>query len=128
MILVLMLMACSGAPTSGPSSSAPTPSDAAPAEVDVAWLAANRASVLVLVDVRTPAEFAGGHVPGAVNMPLSDLETRMDELDPSTDVHVICQSGGRSSRAAEMLRARGFTAVNVAGGTGAWTAAGHPTE
>lgn len=84
----------------------------------------------MVVDVRTPEEYAGGHVPGAVNLPLDALGARMDELGAHRDgeVYLICQSGRRSARAAELLSAAGYTAVNVEGGTAAWRAAGHPVE
>ena len=86
---------------------------------------------LVLVDVRTPAEYAGGHVPGAANIPLSDLDPTAPPFtthDRDQEIYVICQSGRRSAAAADQLAAAGFKAVNVEGGTGAWQAAGHPVE
>ncbi|MFZ5482144.1 MAG: rhodanese-like domain-containing protein [Myxococcota bacterium] len=102
------------------------------ADVDVAALKADLAAqkVAVLLDVRTPEEFAGGHVPGARNVPVQDLERRVAELEPfrGKAVYVICQSGGRSVKASELLAARGFSAVNVKGGTAAWVAAGNPIE
>ena len=69
-------------------------------EVDVFALAAalEAGTVPVLVDVRTPAEYANGHVPLAINIPVDELPGRMDELSAYRDVslYVICQSGGRS--------------------------------
>lgn len=101
-------------------------------DIDVDTLAAalEAGEVDVLVDVRTAGEFAAGHVPGAVNIPVSEIEARLDELAAykEGEVHLICQSGGRSSRAAAALAAHGFDAVNVDGGTGAWTASGRATE
>lgn len=85
--------------------------------------------VSVLVDVRTPAEFASGHVPGAVNIPLDAVgqTTELDGLE-SQEIYLICQSGGRSSRAQQLLSAKSFTTINVRGGTAAWRAAGFPVE
>ena len=84
---------------------------------------------MLLVDVRTPAEYAGGHVPGARNVPLDELEGRIAELGSGeSEVYVICQSGGRSARASATLAQRGLRPVNIAGGTGAWSAAGYATE
>jgi len=84
---------------------------------------------VVLVDVREPEEYAAGHVPGAVNLPQSELASRLDELRPATGVVVICQSGMRSTRAAQFLVQRGFRDVTVAaGGTSAWMRAGLPVE
>lgn len=81
-----------------------------------------------VVDVREPDEYAGAHVPGAVNIPLGDLQSRISEIPTQGNVYVICQSGGRSSRAIEMLAGQGRSAVNVDGGTTAWIQAGLQTE
>lgn len=72
----------------------------------------------VLVDVRSPGEFAGGHVRGALNIPVGELERRVDEIQ-SDRVVVYCQSGIRSARAARALEARGKTVVDI-GGIGNW--------
>ncbi|WP_040166348.1 rhodanese-like domain-containing protein [Microbacterium gorillae] len=82
---------------------------------------------LPLIDVREVDEFAAGHVPGAVNIPMSEITGRMDEL-PAEPFDVICQAGGRSARVAEYLEAQGHDATNVDGGTGAWIAMGKPVE
>ncbi|HET6501420.1 MAG TPA: rhodanese-like domain-containing protein [Amycolatopsis sp.] len=79
-----------------------------------------------IVDVREPAEFAAGHVPGAVSVPLSVLHDRLSEMDASGVLYVICKSGRRSLRAAAMLIDAGHKAVSVAGGTDAWSRSGHP--
>ncbi len=80
-----------------------------------------------LIDVREEDEFAAGHVPGAVNLPMSKLGDLLDQL-PAEPFDVICQAGGRSARVVEALEARGYEATNVEGGTGEWIAAGYPTE
>lgn len=80
-----------------------------------------------LVDVRETDEFAAGHVPGAINLPMSSLGEHLDEL-PDGAFDVICQAGGRSARVVEALEARGYDATNVEGGTGAWIDAGYPVE
>ena len=82
----------------------------------------------VVIDVREADEYAGGHVPGARNLPLSQLEDRLGDVPVGAPVHVICQSGGRSARATAVLTARGVDAVDVAGGTSAWIAAGNPVD
>ncbi len=82
----------------------------------------------VLVDVREPGEYAAGHVPGAVLIPMGELATRMGEIDKATPVFVICASGNRSCAMTDLLRAAGFDAVSVAGGTGAWVRSGRPVE
>ncbi len=73
------------------------------------------------VDVRTPAEYKGGHVKGFKNIPLNDLPKKMETLDPEKETFVICQSGMRSARAASLLKKKGFYhVVNVKGGMSAW--------
>ncbi len=83
-------------------------------------------SDLVLVDVRQPAELRAGRVPDAVNIPLTQLPGRLDELDSGRPVAFLCHSGLRSSRATRIAIKAGFDAVNVRGGVRAWTAAGLP--
>ncbi len=85
---------------------------------------------LVLLDVREPDEWAAGHAPEAVHVPLGELPSRTGELADLPDdrpVHVICRSGGRSARATAWLNAAGVVdAVNVEGGMKAWQAQGRP--
>jgi rhodanese-related sulfurtransferase len=83
-----------------------------------------------LVDVRTPAEFARGHLPGAVNVPVTSLAARLEslELDRSRPVVAICLTAHRSIPAVRLLRQRGFDAVQLAGGMLAWRAAKLPEE
>ncbi|MCE7481853.1 MULTISPECIES: rhodanese-like domain-containing protein [Microbacterium] len=91
--------------------------------ISVAELAARTGTPLI--DVRERDEFAGGHVPGAVNIPMSELGSRLEEL-PAEAFDVICQVGGRSARVVQALEAQGHDATNVDGGTGEWIASGHP--
>jgi hydroxyacylglutathione hydrolase len=78
---------------------------------------------LVLVDVRNPAEVAGGAIPGAVNVPLPALAARAGDLDPSRPTVVYCAGGFRSSIAASFLGAEGFADVSdLMGGYGGWSA------
>ena len=84
---------------------------------------------LQFVDVRRPAEHAGGHAVRTLNISLSDLSKEIDRLDPDAPTYVICQSGYRSSLGASILENAGFKKVhNVAGGTQAWISAGFDTE
>ena len=78
----------------------------------------------VTVDVRERAEYAQGHVPGAVSVPMGQLPSRLGELAPGARVHVICASGNRSLAMTDLLVAHGIDAVSVAGGTHAWIASG----
>lgn len=68
-----------------------------------------------LVDVRGPGEFAAGHAPGSVNIPLQEIAERASELDPGRPVIVCCASGTRSAMAAHRLRRQGFSRVLNAG-------------
>jgi rhodanese-related sulfurtransferase len=68
-----------------------------------------------VVDVRGPGEFAAGHAPGSVNIPLHELDQRQKELDPSRWVIVCCASGTRSAMARRRLRSQGFDRVLNAG-------------
>lgn len=65
-----------------------------------------------IVDVRTPAEFSGGHIDGAINVPLSDLGLKLKKLGKkSKPLLVYCRSGNRSGQAVTFLRGEGFTRV-----------------
>jgi rhodanese-related sulfurtransferase len=94
-------------------------------EIEVAALAARIAEGALVVDVREPHEYAAGHVPGAVPMPLATVPDNLDRFRSDGPTYVICQSGGRSMRACEFAAGEGYDVVNVAGGTGAWIAAGN---
>lgn len=74
----------------------------------------------LLVDVRTRAEFAAGHLEGARNMPLSELPRRLDELGAEQVVVVYCRSGARSARATRLLRARRTAPVYDLGSFARW--------
>ena len=81
------------------------------------------------IDVRTTEEYAGGHAPKAMNLPLDALEKDLAKLDKDQPVYVICQTGRRSQNGAEILQKAGFTRIyNVNGGTSDWTSADFPTE
>lgn len=91
--------------------------------------AANPSDVTIL-DVRQPAEYVSGHIPGAVFIPIGELQARLDELNPDRKVVTYCRSGNRSRSAAEILLSSGFKNVfNMEGGILAWrgiTAIGSP--
>ena len=80
----------------------------------------------VIVDVRTPAEFAAGHLPNARNIPLAELGQRAAELPKGKPVLVCCATGARSGRAAASLGKDGREVFNLAGGLQAWREAGLP--
>ena len=80
----------------------------------------------VLLDVREDDEWAAGHAPHAIHIPLGELAERIGEVPQDGDVYVVCRMGGRSARATAHLNQSGWDAVNVAGGMQAWHGAGLP--
>lgn len=83
-----------------------------------------------LVDVRTPAEFATGHLEGAINIDIysPDFEKRLAALDKNVPLYLYCRSGGRSGQALAKAKSLGFKkAVHMAGGITAWQGAGKKT-
>jgi sulfur-carrier protein adenylyltransferase/sulfurtransferase len=92
--------------------------DITPAELKRAL---DRGAPLVLLDVREPQEYERGCLPGARLVPLGELARRLGEIGRDRPVVVYCRSGGRSARAAKILREAGFADVkNLAGGILAW--------
>jgi rhodanese-related sulfurtransferase len=82
-----------------------------------------------VVDVRTPGEYAGGHVPGAINIPHMSIIGRKAELASDKEHVFICAVGSRSALACEFAAAAGFKDLfNVEGGTDAWIKAGYAVE
>lgn len=95
---------------------------------DLAELLASHPELRV-IDVRTPGEFASGHIVGSYNVPLPDLAEHRTELtDAATGpVVLVCQSGRRAETAEQQLRSAGLHNVHVlAGGVNDWKASGHP--
>ncbi len=68
-----------------------------------------------IIDVREPGEYARGHIDGVINLPMSELRNRLNELDKSKPVYVHCQTGQRSYNMTLMLMEHGFEALNIAG-------------
>ncbi len=96
-------------------------------EIDVEALAEQVDAGALVIDVREPDEYANGHVPGAVSIPLATVPEHLDAFRVDEPVYVICQSGGRSRRAVEFVAQYGIDATNVDGGTGAWIASRRET-
>ena len=71
---------------------------------------------VTLLDTRTPREYSHGHVEGFINIPVDELRERIDELDKTKPIYVICQSGLRSYIATRILKGNGFDCYNFAGG------------
>ena len=83
----------------------------------------------VVLDVRTPDEYAGGHLAGALNLDVNaaDFAARVAQLDKTATYAVYCRSGSRSATALGIMKKAGITeAYHLGGGIGAWTSAGRP--
>lgn len=129
-LAVIGLSACSSSDagvsaTEGPVATAPP---AAGTELDAAgFAAALKAPETVILDVRTPEEFAGGHIPGAVNIDVQSpaFASQVAALDPHVPYAVYCRSGNRSQVALDLMAQVGITdAYHLGGGVGAWQQAG----
>ena len=85
---------------------------------------------VILLDVRTPSEYAEGHIKGSMLMPLQTLQQNVTQLtDKSKKIYVYCRSGSRSAQAVTLLQQLGFTNVeNMKGGILAWSAKGYPVS
>jgi rhodanese-related sulfurtransferase len=79
-----------------------------------------------LIDVRSPQEYAEGHVPGAMNLPMDQAEARIDDLQHQDPVILICQSGRRAGMTCELLKAHHNDLIVLEGGTKAWIDASLP--
>jgi TusA-related sulfurtransferase/rhodanese-related sulfurtransferase len=77
---------------------------------------------LTILDVREQDEFEEAHIPGAIHIPLGEVENRMNELQAQDEIHIICHSGRRSGIAGEMMAKKGFgKLLNVVPGMRDWT-------
>jgi rhodanese-related sulfurtransferase len=79
-----------------------------------------------LVDVRSATEFKTGHIPGAINIPMEEVEGRLGDIAKSQTIVMVCQGGVRAHVAAKCLEAREIDCIVLQGGTNAWKAAGRP--
>lgn len=88
----------------------------------------SRIHELTVIDVRTPGEYAAGHLPGALNIPLDQLQRALPDIRRAAERHdilVVCASGARSQNACSALAEHRVSAATLAGGTSAWMAEGH---
>ena len=98
---------------------------------DIYKMLTEEPSQIILLDVRTKAEYEAEHIQiegvETKNIPLSEIEERLNELNKSKVLIVYCRSGARSRQACEILAQHNFTVFNLKGGITAWKAAGYPT-
>lgn len=108
-----------------PASPASPVSPVAIASLDVGQ-ARGRLAELTVIDVRTPGEYASGHLPGALNIPLDRLPRALSVLgDARPELLLVCASGKRSADACALLAEHGVPAATLTGGTDAWAEHGH---
>ncbi|GAB5494603.1 MAG: rhodanese-like domain-containing protein [Phototrophicaceae bacterium] len=82
----------------------------------------------ILIDVRTASEFANGHIAGAVNIPVEEIASRLDEIPADMPIVVYCQSGNRSGQASNILANNNYSEIYDLGGIARWTSQGYPVE
>ncbi|WP_292408950.1 MULTISPECIES: rhodanese-like domain-containing protein [unclassified Methanoculleus] len=83
--------------------------------------------MFVVIDVRRPEEYAGGHIPGAINIDSAHFSERLESLDANGTYVLCCQRGGRSAGVRKLMGEAGFCEVyDIKGGLNAWKAAGLP--
>lgn len=118
--LLLAMLVLGGCTTSStPSAPAATATAKSPVRVDGATAKALVAGGALLLDVRTPEEYAGGHIDGARNVPVDALSGALATLPKDKPIVVYCAAGVRAARAAQLLADNGFDARNL-GGISAW--------
>lgn len=89
----------------------------------------NSEEKITILDVREPAEYAFGHIPGAKSIPLGELDDHMNDLNQDDEIHVVCRTGNRSDFAAQKLSEQGFKNVkNVVPGMTEWDGPVEKTE
>ena len=90
---------------------------------------ADKNSRVFVLDVRTPQEFATGHVPGAVNIPYDQVPSHLGEIPKDDEIVLYCHSGRRAGLAAEELAANGYTKLaHLEGDMQGWQKAGRPVD
>ncbi|OLZ09921.1 rhodanese-like domain-containing protein [Sulfobacillus thermosulfidooxidans] len=82
----------------------------------------------VVIDVREAYELRTGKIPGALHIPMGQIQNRINELDKDKTYAIVCASGGRSSSVAAWMSQQGYNVANVVGGMSLWLGGGHPVE
>ena len=127
--LISPLAACISSPSSSTTAATPVQETKAITKVDPATAESLVKQGVTVLDVRTPEEYATGHIAGAVNVNWegADFAAQVKQLDPATPVLVYCHSGNRSGQAVQVMEQEGFQRIfDLGGGVLAWNAAGQP--
>jgi rhodanese-related sulfurtransferase len=126
--LIGPLAACSSSTSTG-TAATPVQETQAITKVDPATAESLVKQGVTVLDVRTPEEYATGHIAGAVNVNWegTDFASQVKQLDPAKPVLVYCHSGNRSGQAVQVMEQEGFQRIfDLGGGVLAWNAAGQP--
>jgi rhodanese-related sulfurtransferase len=94
--------------------------------IDVRELNNSPAFAFQSIDVRSATEFAAGHIPGATNIPMDEIESRVGDLQPGRPIVLVCQAGKRASMTHALLAGQVDNLLILTGGTDAWKSAGLP--
>ena len=132
LVSALMLMACEPSTSSSEATAESAIEPSLEPTIEATELAQRMAenNAPIILDVRTADEFAAGHLPGAINIPHTEIDLRMSELpDADAEIVVHCQSGRRAGMAEAALQAAGYSGIrHLNGDYGGWQAAGLPLE
>lgn len=131
LLLIVILLALVGCGNQAPAAEvAASDTLNLPVNVDAATVEKVRQrDDVVVLDVREDWEYAEGHIPGAVLVPLGQIPDRLDEIPQDKTVIAVCRSGNRSNQATQFLQQQGFTNIhNMQGGMQAWSQAGYDIE
>jgi rhodanese-related sulfurtransferase len=129
LLAVILVAGCASTSTLRPSVAGGSPTPGMAATISVTDAAVLRDDGAVVIDVREPDEWAAGHIPGAILIPLGELPSRIGDVPPNRPIVVVCRSGNRSAQARDILIGAGFPAVtSLDGGMTAWAKSGMPIE
>jgi rhodanese-related sulfurtransferase len=127
-LIILGLAACGGGADEQTTTAIDLDSLPTSVDVDTVRTLQDNPDVFML-DVREPDEYAAGHIPGIVLIPMGEVAERLSEIPEDKTVIVTCRSGNRSGQIADLLREMGYADVhNMEGGIVAWEEAGYPIE
>jgi rhodanese-related sulfurtransferase len=129
LLMIVLLAGCSNPASTSALAADDTSLQNLPVNISTAMVESLRQrDDVVLIDVREDWEYAAGHIPGTVLIPLGQLSSRLAEIPTDKTVIAVCRSDNRSGQATRFLKERGFTVHNMTGGMIAWEQAGYAVE